>query len=242
VARLTGAFGAAVEAFEEGARRAEALGHVSSLVDSLVGLGASLVAQGDLKRAEEVYRQALAKAEATGKRSGQGAAHNGLGELARKQGRYEAAAAHYRDAIALFQRFGEDRVVIPRMNLGLCLLGLRDDAGARRVLLPLRHQLRAAGRTGLLAATLAVVAAAHAGTGDTAAFDEDLDQFEVLWPAGAGDPDVAWSLDEAGARWAERGDPARASRAWRLAGAQWTLTGHPDRSAVSLQNALSSNR
>lgn len=130
--RATGQSEAAVAAFREAGRLAEAEGYSYMLGMALANLGVALQARGELAEAEKVHRDALAIAERLGSSVGMAAQLQALGELHKQRGELTEAAGLLERALSRHVENG-DRMYEARTldALGLVLAARGDLEGAR---------------------------------------------------------------------------------------------------------------
>ena len=87
------------------------------------GMGWSLLTQGQLREAREyliIAQECYAKA---GLKYGLAEVRNDLGEVYRKEGGFGVAESLYRSSISLYRSIGAAKILTPRVNLALALLG-----------------------------------------------------------------------------------------------------------------------
>jgi DNA-binding winged helix-turn-helix (wHTH) protein/tetratricopeptide (TPR) repeat protein len=132
VLRVMGQTEAAIAAFRQARRLAEADGHPFATGQALANLGAALQDRGDLAEAEVVQREALAIAERLGSSVGLAAQLQALGRLARQQGDLTRAADLLERSLVLHVR-NRDGLSEARTldELGVVLTERGDVEGAR---------------------------------------------------------------------------------------------------------------
>jgi serine/threonine protein kinase/tetratricopeptide (TPR) repeat protein len=113
----------AIEVYASAEAAAASVGHRFVQATSLLGRGAIFLSQGRLGEAELALNQGLELMERMGNRVGEAHFLNALAEISRQRGELRTAEQQYRRAITVLDEVGSGDALLPRMNLGLVLLG-----------------------------------------------------------------------------------------------------------------------
>jgi tetratricopeptide (TPR) repeat protein len=169
---------------------------------------------------------ALALAEESHARWRIAEGHNALGDATRAAGDLDAAERHYRAAAERFRSLGSGDAAVADLNAAMVLMerGRFDQAEplVSRCAVVFERQ----GRSGLVAATHAVLLPCIAHRGDGAEFDLHVARAEDgLRATGFVEDDIARVAVAAGDLWSAKADPIRAARCWALAEDQYRRMG-----------------
>ncbi|MBO85951.1 MAG: hypothetical protein CL927_11390, partial [Deltaproteobacteria bacterium] len=171
-----------------------------------------------LDEAQQLIIAALDRYSEVEARGGIAECTNGLGDVARRSNRLEHAEAHYRDAMKLLDAVGHSAATIPRLNLGVVLVGRDKSVAARRLIEPLLRNQDIRDRPALAAAAHLVLLAAVAKAGDWAAWDHHVGRAGALLAAtGIVDRDNAFLAKMAAENAVQGGEVDRARSAFGLA-------------------------
>ncbi|MCB9535406.1 MAG: protein kinase [Myxococcales bacterium] len=178
---------------------------------------------------DEMYRLGLRLAE--------GDTLHGAAELARLRGDLDAAERDYRAAHALYEAVGSSYTIITQINLGLVLIERGRHVEAGEVLGRCLAVARRERRTIIEIVVQLFLLPSLAVAGDWATFDRWLaDAHAFLEARRICELDQARMAAEAARLCAERGQPARARRAWALAADQYRMLGRgPDADACAAE-------
>lgn len=196
---------------------------------SLKMLGQISHSRGNERRCEDLFRQALRLYERLGHKFGVANAHNVLADVARHQGDFEAAERGYRQSLEHLAAVG-GQGLIPRLNLGLTLVGRGELQQAKALLEEVLQSFKAQNRLGFLVFVHAALMACAPGEHDWHAWDRHHQAIRRLLSSHVQyDRDIAWCAQLAAANAADAGERARAGEAYELALDQWKGVGDDDK-------------
>jgi len=199
----------------------EAVGDARGLVDCVRNEGDLARLRLDWDASSACFARAMELFTELGDRAGYAANLHGLAEIQRLQGRLDEAEAGYRRCIELEEQVGK-ATVIPRFNLGLCLLARREYVRADEVFLALQAVWHDSGNLAYVGLAQISRVPAAAGLGRWELLDELLvSGIERLDAAGMVDVDIAQATELAGDLCAAAEQGERAAAAWAIALRQW---------------------
>jgi tetratricopeptide (TPR) repeat protein len=192
--------------------------------ERLLGVVARL--EGRPAEARARLEAAIALAERSHSRWRLAEAHNALGDASRAAGDLDAAERHYRAAAERFRTLGSGDAAVADLNAALVLLERGAFGEAEALVSRCAVVFERQGRSGLVAATHAVLLPCIAHRGDGAEFDLHVARAEDgLRATGFVEDDIARVALAAGDLWSGNADPIRAARCWALAEDQYRRMG-----------------
>ncbi len=241
IARLCGKFDEARERGREALSIFSALGETRWQAEALLGLAGVARSRGDMTSCEKTTRQAIKLNERASNRFGLGNCYNTLGEVLRSRGDLAGAEEAYRKAETLLSSLGSGEQLVPRLNLGLVLLGRGSYPEANAVLGKVLSQARRNGRRGLEGIIHVFLLPPAANAGDWDAWrDHMASQQQLLAGSGLVDGDMGWAAELAATLCKQVGADAQLDEAADLAIGQYTGVG--DAAAVARVKGLLTSR
>ncbi len=184
------------------------------------------LSDGQLDHARELIHAARKRFLSLSARGSVAECTNGLGDVARHAEQPIAAEAHYREAMQLLDAVGHSASAIPRLNLGVVLVGQEKSVAARRLIEPMLRSQDIRDRPALAAAAHLVLLVAVANAGDWPAWDHHVGRAGALLAAtGIVDRDNAALARMAAERAVRGGEVDRARSAFGLAWQQLDALG-----------------